>query len=420
MMLLGLGFPPAGRRAGPAWPHIKAVWAADFLNDRYAMRRRASSSLLTTTRSSLHLLADASGVYQTFTANKLARVNGTGAYIGAQVTPLIKDNTDASTARWSNGYNLTRTKLVGTRLGIFSRVAVASNGATYHRISTGAFIPAVAPHLVTIFWEPGTSGRFHLEINHNGGVYLISGLPGGLTGAVFKDSPGAVSGLTDVLTADGITRKTTFKWTPVGATSSAIDIGPDSNTSGQTIVICGCDVQPVGYETPFITSNGASVSTRYASDVRATAMDWFGAVGLGSGASELVGPNWSHIGDGVERPLFEYSDGTANNLIKGYIDASDKPALKIIAGGVVQTTTTLAASIAKGRKPLAFGWSSGGGYVADSGGNVATFSAITLPAVTQKRLGGSVAGNYLNDIIEAAQCCRLLNQAEAQHWAQAA
>lgn len=422
MMLLGLSFPTGGCRAGPAWPHIKAVWAADFLNDRYSLRRRGSgsTSLLTTTRSSSHLLADASDFFRTFAANALVLNNGVGAYIGGQVTPYVKDNADASSARWGNGYTLTRTKLAGTRLGIFSRVSVASKGASYHRIGTPAFTPAVAPCFVSVFWEVGSSGRFHLEINHNGGVYLISGTPGALSGAVYTGSPGAVSGLTDVLTGDGVTRKTTFKWTPVAATSSAIDLGPDSNTLGQDIIICGCDVQPVGYATPFIVSSGASVSVRYASDVRAADLNWVSAAALQSGASELVIPNWSHTGDAVERPLFEYSDGTANNSIKGYIDASDKPALKIVAGGVAQTTTTLAVSIAKGRKPLAFGWSSGGGYVADNAGNVATFGPITLPAISQKRIGGSVAGNYLNDIIEADQCCRLLSQAEAQHWAVAA
>ena len=198
------------------------------------------------------------------------------------------------------------------------------------------------------------------------------------------------------------------------------DLGPDTNVSGDTIIICGADVQPVGYETPFIVS-GASVATRLASDVRAASIDWFGAAGLHTGASELVVPRWSHVGDAVERPLFEFSDGTADNLIKGYIDATDKPRLRIVAGGVTQTDTALAASIASGRKPVAFGWSAAGGYVADKAGNVATFGPVTLPTgLAQKRVGGSVASNFLNDTLEQLQTCHALSQAEALAWVQAA
>lgn len=423
MMLLGLGFPTGGCRAGPAWPHIKAVWAADFLNDRYAMRRRASSSLLTTTRSSSHLLTDANGIFRTFAANELVRNNSVGAYAGGQVTPLMLANTNLlSNAIWSQGgYVAARATLAGTRLGIFSRVQYTCNQSNVinSRVTQSGSVASTNPHFLSIYYEPGTSGSIHIELGNNGGLFIIYGPAGNLTTQVYSGNPGVLSNVTDVLTADGVTRKITAKWTPAAAGLVMLGIGPRTLVSGQTIIYCGADIQPVGYETPFIVS-GSSAATRYASDVRAADMNWFNAAGLISGASELVVPAWSHVSDAVERPLFEYSDGTASNYIRGYVDAADKPALKIVSGGLVQTTTALPASIAKGRKPLAFGWNAGGGYVADNAGNVATFGAIALPAVTQKRLGGSVAGNYLNDIIEADQCCRLLSQAEAQHWAVAA
>tara|TARA_R110002074_G_scaffold253081_2_gene425050 strand:- start:343 stop:2562 length:2220 start_codon:yes stop_codon:yes gene_type:complete len=160
-------------------------------------------------------------------------------------------------------------------------------------------------------------------------------------------------------------------------------------------------------------------STKLADDVRAANLDWFTAAGLSTGATELAAVTFSHVGDGVSRPLFEYSDGTANNYIRGYVNATDHVALKIVAGGVVQTDTALTASISATNKAYGFGWSAAGGYITN-GTETVTFGAVTLPTVTQKRLGGSVTPNFLNDVIRSEQTCRPLPQAEAEAWALAA
>ena len=152
--------------------------------------------------------------------------------------------------------------------------------------------------------------------------------------------------------------------------------------------------------------------TRLASDVTAADMAWFAPLD-GVGATEIVVPKWSHTGDGVNRPLFEYVKD-ANNYIRGYINASNQPALKIVTGGTTQTDTALTTAITTGRKPLVFGWSASGGYIGDAAGNVATFGAVTLPsAIVTDRWGSSQAGNYLNDILERRATLSAISQAQA-------
>lgn len=161
-------------------------------------------------------------------------------------------------------------------------------------------------------------------------------------------------------------------------------------------------------------------STKLADDVRAANLDWFTAAGLSTGATELAAVTFSHVGDGVNRPLFEYSDGTANNYIRGYVNAADHVALKIVAGGVTQTDTALTASISAANKAYGFGWSATGGYVTN-GAETVTFGAVALPVgLSVKRLGGSLSANSLNDILRQVQTCVPTNAANAAAWAQAA
>jgi hypothetical protein len=155
-----------------------------------------------------------------------------------------------------------------------------------------------------------------------------------------------------------------------------------------------------------------SLTPRLASDVTAANMAWFAPLD-GVGATEIVVPKWNHVGDGVDRPLFEYIKD-ANNYIRGYVNASDRPALKIVTGGTTQTDTALTTAIAVGRKPLTFNWSPAGGYIGDAAGNVAPFGAVSLPSgVTGERVGSSQAGAYLNDILERRATLSAISQAQA-------
>jgi hypothetical protein len=159
-------------------------------------------------------------------------------------------------------------------------------------------------------------------------------------------------------------------------------------------------------------------STRDADEVRTVDFSWHDSAGLGTGAVELLVVEFSHVGDGVERCLFEYSDGTTDNLIGAYVNADDKPFVAIIAGGESQAVALLDAPVANGRKGFAFGWAASGGFIVDDCGHAVTFGAVTLPVVTQKRIGGGLSGAFLNDRILQMQSCRAMGLAAAATWAQ--
>lgn len=426
-MMLGLGLLAEAYRRSPAWPHVKAVWAADFFNERYSLRRcsRLSSSLLTTTRSSSHLLRDASGAWISFAANELARISGVGAYIGEQVTNCFSSPDDLSyTPVWTVGSPAPTV----TQSGDFWSIADMSNTVTEQVLGVSTIPADSATYTMWVDLKKdaesavvrslnfrlygGTTKARTVAINTATGSW--AGLSGG-SGTPFVYDLGDRWRVGVVMQNNGTNTVANVYLNPAFNTAISGTV-PDATLTSSALFSWPHAV--VGtYPGPRMRVKG----TRYASDVRAADLGWFNAASLAAGASELIVPNWSHVGDGVNRPLFEYSDGTSNNAIKGYIDANDKPTLQIVAGGAVQTTTALAASIVAGRKPLAFGWSAAGGYVADQAGNLATFGAITMPGgLAVKRIGSSLAGNYLNDILEQQQSCRPLAQAEAAAWAAAA
>lgn len=411
-----------------AWWHPKAVLAADFYNGRYGLFARESvlASLEGTVRASSHYLADASGNFQSFANDNIARVDGVGAYVGGQVTPYVKDNTDASTGLWGNVYGLTRTKLTGKRLGIFSRVSIQSKGAIYHRIGTNSFTPSIVPHFVTLYWEPGTSGRAYWEFDTSAGIYIIQGQPGAMVGSVFSGAPGTFSAINDVLTSDGVTRKLSCIWTPPIATSYLITIGPGSSVTGQDIIVCGLDLQPIRYETPFIVSSGASVSMRSASNVSAPASGGapfagFTESGLASALSARVKFQLTHVGDGVTRPLIGISDGTVNNRLRFFIDTDDKPAVAVISGGVTLATAKLATALTAGTYVLAANFDPANGLYLVRGdtGEQASAALSAMPSgLSLMRYGSSVGENYLNDYLHEVQVAQVMTQADAKNWAQ--
>lgn len=173
---------------------------------------------------------------------------------------------------------------------------------------------------------------------------------------------------------------------------------------------------------PILPVAGAPGDSTRAADV-AVAQDfasWVTPV-IGAGASALVAGEISHTGDGAARVLFEYSDGSATNVIRGFIGTANKPSLLIVSGGVTQVTCELSVPAATGLARFAFGWGAGGGYIADQAGNTATFGAVTLPAgLSQWHVGGGLAGQYVNDRLRQMQIGQPLTLAEAQTWTAAA
>ncbi|HUD52149.1 hypothetical protein [Parvibaculum sp.] len=408
------------------WWHPKAILAADFLGARYAVTGVGTSldATFSTARSSPHFLADAAGVFQGFGPNALATLSGVGAFIGGQATSLLANGNDLSLASWSNSTSATATSLGTTALGIFKPTAISTAAASAQSRRTQSAVGGAVngrPIAVQIYYRAGTSGRIHIRnCPVNSGPFSNITGPAANPFETVTETAGTITQRSMALLPDGVTCLARYVFTPNYTGNYAFQIGASTAVNGETLIVLGVDAVAGVFWPPFHATSSPA-PTRLASDVRAASLGWFDAVGLAAGATELLVPNWSQTGLGVERPLFEFSDGTANNLIGGYVDAADKPTLRIVAGGVTQVATALPVAISSGRKPLAFGWSEAGGYVADRAGNVASFGAAVLPAgLNIKRVGGGLAGTYLNATLEQLQTCRPLTQDESRTWVTAA
>ncbi len=429
------GFPPAGppswalgegpvwrggAMAGGWWP-AKAAWYADFLNDRYmqAGAQISRGALLSCARSSTALEADATGAVHTFGANEVAVVDGS-AGIWGPFAQLLSSPFDFVDAAWSKstgfqieqkpGYQILHDTSISALTSYYQIVSHAADTKTrtawiilkkdaISTVARGFNVTTIGgsaqSRLITFDTSSGAYKADHATAS--AGTYVVRDLGyawllaaslvnnGGNTGVQLTFQPG--------------------RYSSIAAASTSGSITSSAGVYGAGIV--------EGNVFPALLAAG----TRFADDVRASSFGWFAAAGLQGGATVLAVPNWSHIGDGANRPLFEYSDGTAANLVRAYIDAADKPRLKIVSGGVTQADIALVASVVTGRVPLAFGWSAEGGYIVDGDGNAATFGAVVLPTgLSQKRIGGSVASNFLNDRLERLCASRPLTQAEAQLW----
>ena len=384
----------------------------DLRNNRYwqGATLPAVTDLLTTARSSTHLLADAGGTYQSFGNNVLARNTGVGAYIGGQVTNIMPTPDNLNSASWE--------KLNGATVaadGDFWAVTDAAAGAGQLR-QVGT-IPADT--LLRTFWvdlkkdtenttiravtftyqAPPTQSAYRILINTSTGAWRQSLGSGGSVRDLGDRWRVIISG------ANGGNTRLDVYLTP------AFNTDINSNSVNNAAVGTASFSWPHGVLGGYPGDNFRVNGTRLASDVTAADMAWFAPLD-GVGATEIVVPKWNHVGDGVNRPLFQYIKD-ASNYIRGYINGADMPSLKIALNGD-SSVFVLPTPITVGRKPLTFGWSASGVYVGDAAGNVASFGAVTLASgMTIDRWGSASDGTYLNDILERRATLINIPQAQA-------
>lgn len=437
------GFSPAGAVAWPldqwpcwrggrnGWWHEAAVWDFDPLTGRAMVNGQAAdpAALVVCNRASNHLLADAAGVYRSFGSHEPAMLAGVGLYVGGVATNLLP---------YSHAFNswsplnavLVSDNAATAPDGAMAAAHVQQTAAThYHGVLSGSSFTTVAGQSYV--------HDFYVRKGDHRYVQLFVG------GPVF--GPNAYGNFD---TQEGV-------WGTVGAdlVASAIDLGAywwlrgkstaistGSNptvgvmlvsglaatraeswagSASRAIHLWGAGVLASKFPVPHIPTVTAAAGIA-ASDVAASDVDWFSSHGLGAACTQQVNVSWQHIDDGAERVLFSYAKD-ASNFIRGYVNASGYPALKIVTGGVVQTDMALTSAIGAGKGALIFGWSAEGGYVGDHLGNGASFGAVTLPTgITSKRLGSSQSGRYLNDVIERMTAYRLRTQAQAMALVSAA
>lgn len=407
------------------WWHPKAALAADFHANRYALAGAgaARDALVSTTRSSSHLLAEVGGAFQSFGPNMLAVLPGIGAYVGGQVTSLVANGNNLAAPGWTNN-GASIADLGSTALNLFRLVEVSSAGAVTHtRMNSALFTVASGDKIaVQVYYRAGTSGRVHLRFyNQDTSSSVITG-PVGSPSVTTQDA-GTLSIVGSDLLPDGVTYRTRIIWTVnFTGTTARLGIGPDSTTSGATIIALGIDAVKLGYTVPWI-SDASPAPTRLASDVRSASFGWFNSAGLASAFSMLAVVTLSHLGDNATRWIGQVTDGTTANRAGLFISASDRLNLFSVVGGVTVMNFQLASAVPLGRLAVAATFDPANGWYlkSSSGGFASAAAGGSLPAApTTLYVGGQAGSVSLNDNLEQLQICRPLSQAECNAWVMAA
>lgn len=407
-----------GRATG--WCHPKAAWAANFRAGLYG-----PEGGVTVTRSSDHMLADASGIIRTFGPDTLARADGIGAYIGGQVTNAFTNSAHFSTWK-KNNVDLMSAEVAPN--GDAATLCRPTTAVNIHRIFQIKSVVIGSVYATSICAKAG--GYRYLALNGstaNGAVGVFDLQDGKAT---FDLGTGGMEPLANGwwrCWTIGVAQGTSgvgdgFPYVQVhkefSNATSAWNFAGDG-VSG--IYLWGGQFEPKFLTPPAIIS-GATAATRLASDVSAASFGWYGTAGLdASGCSVLVAANVSHVGDSVVRPLTEVSDGTANNRLRLYIDADDKLAAQVISGGATVATAKLATALGVGRTGIAarFDPASGLRIVARGIAGAGTSLASLPSGLNRLALGSGAGGNYFNDLIEQAQICKPLMDGEMDAWATA-
>ena len=179
----------------------------------------------------------------------------------------------------------TLTNRTDNALGFFNGTTIASNGVNWHRAIHGVALTENVSYVLTCFYKEGTSGRLRFELRTNSNSSSIIGTIGSLN--VTSTAGGALELLSDE--AYGDVRKLSAKWTPNYTGSAQIGLGPDSFTSGETVIGYGAQVETGSFPTSYIPTSGSAVTR--AADLASLAVSEFGYnQGQGTVVVEAVMP----------------------------------------------------------------------------------------------------------------------------------
>jgi len=169
----------------------------------------------------------------------------------------------ACDSNWITGGFGTATYNLGlSALGIFSGVSVASGGQSWHTLyRSGINLTVSTVYSFTLFYRAGTSGRCRIVFRNNGiaSETIINGAVGNLS--VTEAFAGSATVLSQYLCSDGLTYVVTGTFTPNATnTDYWFRIGPDSVSSGQTVIALGGQIEAGAFPTSYIPTTTATVT----------------------------------------------------------------------------------------------------------------------------------------------------------------
>ena len=283
-------------------------------------------------------------------------------------------------AYWGGG-SATLTNRNDNALGFFNGTTIASNGVNWHRAMRNVALTENVSYVLTCFYKEGTSGRLRFELRTNNNSSSIIGIIGSLN--VMSTAAGALELLSDE--AYGDVRKLSAKWTPNYTGSAQIGLGPDSFTSGETIIGYGAQVEEGAFPTSYIPTSGSTV-TRAVDSAVATLSDFYYRQKHGSMVVEFTS-KYNESAVLFKRVCDIGSTNTSANRIITYVK-TDATALLITVrdNNVNNFGRTLTSSLPNGTgvySKAALAWKTNNAHAAFDGSVVG--SADTDVSLTQTR-----------------------------------
>lgn len=301
------------------------------------------------------------------------------------------------------------TNLSENALGMFQGVSIASSGQNWHRRSIEtASVTSGNDYAATVFYRAGTSNRIRIVFRNNAAAQesRVSGEIGSLASA--GNQAGTVSILSEEDLPDNV-KKITIKYTPNHSNVVGLSIGPDSNSSGETVIAYAAQFEAGPFATSFIPTTGAT-ATRNA-DIAHIDVDNFGhnkKVGTMVVDFEF---KFEEGGSGFPRAVGYGNSSNTNQRVLIFVNESTQGmSATVVTNNVTQAGHALQTSVtspATGK--VAFAFKDDDFAASRNGGTVLTDTAGDFDGNDDPRdvisIGGQTnnVGNNINGTIKSFQ-----------------
>lgn len=252
----------------------------NFANNESLVDSVTGKTLVTHTRASSATYFDGDGVIQSASTDtpRFDHDPLTGESLGLLVeearTNLVKSSVIALGNSWEAAGPASVVDLSLNELGVFSGVRVASGGQTWHAIKSnaannGISLTANTSYTFSIWYKDGDvnpSGKIRitvkkLGVNQNSFFNRLSSDPLNIADYTISNnaSHGTISSIavTELLSS---VYKVNFKFVPATTGSYQIQVGPQSDVSGESIIALGVQAEEGSFPTSYIPTNGTTVT----------------------------------------------------------------------------------------------------------------------------------------------------------------